>query len=114
MAYDYIKNDLAGYPYNGTYPPDYKKNGGLYHGYPGDKEESFFYDFAVQRYDLRVGYNSKMYWFTSDSDHAAQCDEDFHHEIQLFEDGNAVLEQFLIDGKRLIDLIPLIEDYEVY
>lgn len=32
-AYDYIKDDLAGYPFNAKYPPNYEKNGGLYHGY---------------------------------------------------------------------------------
>ena len=49
---DYVKKDLAGYWYNSKYPPNYKVNGSLYHGYKNGVEETLFYDFAVQRYDL--------------------------------------------------------------
>lgn len=111
-AYDYIKDDLAGYPFNAKYPPNYEKNGGLYHGYKNNSEETFYYDFAVQRYDLRFSYNGKEYYFLSEQDYAAQCDEHFTNEIRRFKDGNAVLEEFEIDGKKLIDLIPFIEDCE--
>ena len=113
MAYDYIKRDLAGYPFNAQYPPDYDKNGGLYHGYRNNTEETFFYDFAVQRYDLRFSLNGKEYYFLCSQDHAALCDSKFTTEYQVFDDGNAVLEQFEIDGKKLSELIPLIEDCEV-
>jgi hypothetical protein len=104
--------DLAGYPFNAKYPPNYELNGGLYHGYKNNSEETFFYDFAVQRYDLRFSYNGVEYYFMSGQDYAAQCDEKFTNKIRKFKDGNAVLEEFEIDGKRLIDLIPLIEDCE--
>ena len=112
MAYDYIKLDLAGYPFNAQYPPNYDKNGGLYHGYHNNTEETFFYDFAVQRYDLRFHLNGKEYYFLSAQEHTALCDSKFTTELQVFEDGNAVLEQFEIEGKKLIDLIPFIEDCE--
>ena len=111
-AYDYIKDDLAGYPFNAKYPPNYEKNGGLYHGYKNNSEETFFYDFAVQRYDLRFSYKGVDYYFLSEQDYAAQCDEHFTNEIRRFNDGNAVLEEFEIDGKKLIELIPLIDDCE--
>ena len=52
------------------------------------------------------------YYFLSEQDYAAQCDEKFTNEIRRFKDGNAVLEEFRIDGKKLIDLIPFIEDCE--
>ena len=65
MAYEYRKKDLAGYPFNAKYPPNYEKNGGLYHGYKNNSEETFYYDFAVQRYDLRFSYNGKKYYFLS-------------------------------------------------
>lgn len=37
-AYDYIKDDLAGYPFNAKYPPNYERYGGLYHGYKNNSE----------------------------------------------------------------------------
>ncbi|MBO4907622.1 MAG: hypothetical protein J5486_11445 [Bacteroidaceae bacterium] len=46
--YDYIKDDLAGNPFNAKYPPNYEQNGGLSLGYKNNSEETFFYDFAVQ------------------------------------------------------------------
>ena len=32
-AYDYIKDNLAGYPFKAKYPPNYEQNGGLYRNY---------------------------------------------------------------------------------
>jgi hypothetical protein len=54
------------------------------------------------------------YYFLSEQEYAAQCDEHFTNEIRRFKDGNDVLENFEIDGKKLIELIPLIEDCEPY
>ena len=110
--YDYIRYDFAGYPYNFKYPPVGNSKGGIFHGYRNNTEETFFYDFAVQRYDLRFRLNGKEYYFLSAQDHAALCDSKFTTEFQVFDDGNAVLEQFEIEGKKLIDLIPFIEDCE--
>ena len=45
---DYVKKDLAGYPFNSKYPPDVSDHDNLYHGYKSDVEETLFYDFAVQ------------------------------------------------------------------
>lgn len=112
MSFDYIKQDLAGYPFNSKYPPNSDINGSLYHGYRNSAEETFFYDFAVQRYNLRFTYNGQSYYFLCTQNYAAQCDETFCQEIRRFEDCNSVLEHFLIDGKRLIDLISQIEDCE--
>ena len=50
--------DLLGYPYNGKYPPKGDKHG-LYHGYSSDAEETLFYDFAVQGYDLTFVYKGQ-------------------------------------------------------
>lgn len=114
MSYDYIKKDLAGYPFNMKYPPNRELNGSLYHGYRNNTEETFFYDFAVQRYDLRFILHGKEFYFLSCEDHAALCNETFQNEIRIFRDGNAVLEEFMVDGKRLIDLIPEVEEIEVF
>lgn len=110
--YDYIRIDLAGYPFNHKYPPSGNCNGGIYHGYRNNTEETFFYDFAVQRYDLRFTYEGKEYFFLSSEDYASQCDETFTNEVCRFTDGNDVLEQFTINGNSLLDLIPYITDVE--
>ena len=61
---DYVMTDLMGYPYNGKYPPKGDKRG-IYHGYSSDVEETLFYDFAVQGYDLTFVYKGKRYCFLS-------------------------------------------------
>lgn len=112
MAYDYIQTDLAGYPFNSKYPPDYDKNGGWYHGYRNDTEETLLYDFAVQRYDLRFTYKGIAYHFLSCENYAALCDEFFCNEKQRFVDGNDVLENFLIDGNNILSIIDQLEEVE--
>lgn len=102
---DYVKIDLAGYPFNWKYPPNYEINGTMYHGYKDAVEETFFYDFAVQGYDLRFLYQDKWYFFMSDDEYVALTDDNFTYEYQRFEDGNAVLEQFCINGIRLLDIL---------
>ena len=111
---DYIIKDLAGYYINGKYMPDYSHNGSLYHGYKNSVEESLFYDFAVQGYDLGFTYKDKRYYFLSESDYVALSDENFTEEYQRFDDGNSALEQFLIDGKNVIELIDQLVDVETY
>ena len=94
--------------------PDYSHNGSLYHGYKNSVEESLFYDFAVQGYDLGFTYKDKRYYFLSESDYVALSDENFTEEYQRFDDGNSALEQFLIDGKNVIELIDQLVDVETY
>ena len=108
---DYVMNDCLGYPYNGKYPPTGEKNG-LYHGYKNATEETLFYDFAVQGYDLTFAYKGLRYYFLSTPDYVALCDDRYTEEYQRFADGNAALEQFQIDGKPLIELIPDLEEVE--
>lgn len=108
---DYVMTDLLGYPYNGKYPPKGDKHG-LYHGYSSDAEETLFYDFAVQGYDLTFIYKGLRYHFLSTTNHVALCDEHYTEEYQVYPDGNTALEQFMIDGKSLIDLLPDLEEVE--
>lgn len=110
--YDYIRCDLAGYPFNSKYPPTENCKSGIFHGYRNNIEETFFYDFAVQQYDLRFCYEGKEYYFLCEEGYAAQCDSTFSNEICRYVDGNDVLEQFTINGVRLLDLIPQITDVE--
>lgn len=109
---DYVINDLAGYSFNGKYPPDYKLNGGLYHGYKNGKEETLFYDFAVLGYDLKFVYKGESYYFLSEENYVARCNDHFTEEFERYSDGNAALEQFCIDGKSLIHLIDELEEVE--
>lgn len=108
---DYVKTDFMGYPYNGKYPPGGEKKG-LYHGYGNATEETLFYDFAVQGYDLTFIYKGQHYYFLSTPDYVALCDEHYTKEYERFADGNAALEQFKIDGKALIELIDELEEVE--
>jgi hypothetical protein len=108
---DYVMTDLMGYPYNSKYPPKGDKHG-LYHGYDSDVEETLFYDFAVQGYDLTFVYKGQRYYFLTEPNHVALCDEHYTEEYQVFPDGNAVLEQFKIEGKPLLDLIGQLEEVE--
>lgn len=109
---DYVKTNLLGYPYNEKYPPRGDSKGNLYHGYPSDKEETLFYDFAVQGYDLTFSYHGKRYYFLTGTDYVARCDEHYSEEYEKYSDGNAALEQFKIDGHSIIELIDEIEDCE--
>lgn len=108
---DYVKTDFMGYPYNGKYPPGGEKKG-LYHGYATSIEETLFYDFAVQGYDLTFVYKGEHYYFLSTPDYVALCDEHYTEEYQRFEDGNSALEQFRIEGKTLLELISELEEVE--
>lgn len=109
---DYVMKDLAGYWFNAKYPPNYELNGRLYNGYRNGVEETLFYDFAVQGYDLYFTYKGKPYHFLSEQDYVAYCDEKYTTEYQRFSDGNAALEQFTIDGKSIIELIDELKDVE--
>ena len=108
---DYVKTDQMGYPYNSKYPPKGDKHG-LYHGYASDAEETLLYDFAVQGYDLTFIYKGQRYYFLTTTDHVALCDEHYTEEYQVFSDGNAALEQFMIEGKSLLELIDQLEEVE--
>ena len=109
---EYVMYDLAGYPYNGKYPPAKTAKGSLYHGYASDKEETLFYDFAVQGYDLTFVCRGKRYHFLMSPDYVASCDDTYSKEYERFEDGNTALEQFKIDGHSILELIDELEEVE--
>lgn len=104
--------DLMGYPFNRKYPPEKEKYGTMFHGYKNDVHETFFYDFAVQKYDLRFKYKGKEYYVLSETDHVAVCDENYTVEYETFKDGNDLLEKWKIGGKRVVDIIDECEDVE--
>lgn len=101
-----------GYPYNKKYPPCWEKYGWKYSGYKTDARETLFHNFAVQRYDLQFSYKGKFYYCLSDSEYVASCDSHFTEEYQRFDNANQYIEEFEIDGHKLIDLIDELEDVE--
>ncbi|MCD8296198.1 MAG: hypothetical protein LUC88_01340 [Prevotella sp.] len=104
--------DLNGDPMNAKYPPNIEKYGYTFNGYPNGNYETFFYDFAVQLYDLRFSYKGKNYYALSEKDYVALCDDNFTEEYEVFPHANAFIENFKIDGRPLIDLIDELEDVE--
>ena len=104
--------NLAGYPFNKKYPPKDMRIGAKRGGYETWNRWILFYDFAVQGYDLYFKYKGKEYHFLSEPDYVAYCDDHYTEEYQRFPDGNVLIEQFEIDGKKLIDIIDELEDVE--
>ena len=109
----YIGIDIAGYPFNRKYPPDIKKYGSQYYGYKNVQRQTFFYDFAVLRYDVKFSYKGVSYYIIIRNVYCAQTDETLHIEYQRFFDAINLVESMKIDDKNLIDIIDLIEDVEV-
>lgn len=54
--------ELENYPSNKKFPPNTNLYGYAYHGYKNEVYETFFYDFAVQGYDLQFSYISGYNW----------------------------------------------------
>lgn len=104
--------DLAGCPFNRKYPPNIEKYGNRHDGYESLNKKILFYEFAVQNYDLHFKYRGRDYHFVTGKDHVALCDEHYTKEYKCFPDANTMIEQFEIDGKKLIDIIDELEDVE--
>lgn len=104
--------DLMGYPFNKKYLPNTILYGCEYHGYKNEVHETFFYDFAVQGYDLEFSYNGKKYYVLSEPDYVAVCDSHFTKEFKVLKNGNNLHENWIIDVKRLIDIMDECDEVE--
>ncbi len=111
---DYIMYDLAGYPYNGKYPPKDNAKSNIYHGYKSPAEECVFYDFAVMGYDLMIKYHGVYYYFMVDTDCVWLSDKNFTAQIKRFSNANEVIEKFEIEHVPLINLINELEEFEPF
>ena len=112
---NYIGTDLLGYPYNRKYPPDLKKYGSQYGGYRTFQQETFFYDYAVQSYDVRFKYNSVDYYIVNwGPGLCMRTDETLKVFYEKFPNAIALIEQLTINGVRLIDFMNEIEETEVF
>lgn len=110
--FPYIKKDSNGYRYNGIYPPDKKKYGINYDGYPNNSRQVLFYDFAVLGYDVEFKYKGDAYYLLFEQDHASLCDNNFSKEYLSFSNPMELIENLIIDGHHLIDIIDEWEDAE--
>lgn len=106
--------DLGGYPMNLKYPPNRELYGNTYYGYKNVNQEALFYDFAVMSYDVSFKYKDKDYYLLTTEDHAALCDEHFNEEYEAFPSENNLIENLIIDGKPLIQIIDDLIEVEVY
>lgn len=112
MWTDLVGNDLFGFPYNKKYPPNKENKAFPYNGYATPNREIFFYSFAVQGYDVEYTYNGKKYYVMFEPDAVYESDNHFTAKLKKFQDGNDYIENYLIDGIRLIDIIDELEDVE--
>lgn len=110
-----VGRDLMGYPYNMKYPPNIKQYGDEYYGYSSWNRQALFYEFACQGYDLRFKYHDKWYYAMAESEYYCTC-KDLHFmpdETSLyFANGNELIEQWEIEGHKLIDIIDELEEVE--
>lgn len=112
--YDYIGHDLAGYSFNMKYPPTNLTPNANFLGYPSWNRQAFFFEFAVQGYDMSFDYKGETYYLLYDEDGAGRCRVPFNDVIEKFESPNALIEQMEIDGKKLIEVIDLLENVEIH
>lgn len=112
-----VGRDLMGYPYNIKYPPMIAKYGDKYLGYPTWNQEVFFFEHAVQGYDVTFVYHGVKYFLMADVEYYCTC-EDMHfmpsEKSQYFPNGNALIEQLEIDGHKLIEIIDELEEVEMW
>ena len=112
-----VGTDFMGYPYNIKYPPMIAKYGDKYLGYPTWNQEVFFYEHAVQGYDVTFVYHGVKYFLMADPDYHCTC-EDMHFmpsdKSQYFKNGNELIEQLEIEGHKLIEIIDELEDVEMW
>ena len=111
---NFIGKDLFGYPFNRKYPPDTKRFGTHYSGYRTAQQETFFYDFAVQNYDVRFKYKGQNYYIVNWEDVCARTDETLKIIYERFSNPLELIEQLTIDGVKLIDFMNEIEEVEVF
>lgn len=104
--------DENGYPCNCKYPPNKEKYGDIYEGYKNWTEEVLFHRFGVLCYDVCFVYKNKEYHLLKEYNYVAVCDEHYTEEFEIYADEMALIENFKIDGKPLIELMDDIEEID--
>ncbi len=108
---DYVGYELFGYPFNKKYPPDKTRYGQAYDGYANKTLGVLLYDFCVMGYDVELSFKGKNYYFM-DAGEGVVTDSHFAERKEVFDSPMALVENFKIDGKTLLELAPEIEDIE--
>lgn len=108
---EWVGYNLCGYPFNKKYPPNKERYGQSFEGYPNKTLGVLLYDFAVQGYDVELSYKGKTYYFM-DAGEGVVTDSHFSERKEVFDSPMALVENFKIDGKTLLELAPEIEDIE--
>jgi len=112
-----VGRDLMGNPYNIKYPPMIAKYGDKYLGYPTWNQEVFFFEHAVQGYDVTFMYHGVKYFLMADPEYHCTC-EDMHFtpsdKSQYFANGNELIEQLEIEGHKLIEIMDELEEVEMW
>ena len=112
-----VARDLLGNPYNSKYPPMPEKFGSNYCGYQNWNREVFFYEFAVQGYDVTFVYNGNKYFLMADAEYFCTCDDMRFTPSEsslFFANGNELIEQLEIEGQKLINIIDTLEEVEIW
>jgi hypothetical protein len=100
---DYIGYDLGGFLYNKKYPPKH-------HGYATDNQEAFLYDVALYLYGIKFTYDGHQYWIPSDGNGWVLINEDDNTRSDSYENPLELIENAIIGGKRLIEIIDEVTD----
>lgn len=108
---NYVGYDLFGYPFNKKYPPDKTRYGQAYEGYANKTLGVLLYDFCVMGYDVELSFKGKNYYFM-DVGEGVVTDSHFTERKEVFDNPMALVENFKIDGKTLLELALEIEDIE--
>mgnify|MGYP007066585301 CR=1 FL=1 len=94
---------------NEAHPPNKKLYGQSFEGYPNKALGVLLYDFAIQGYDVELSYKGKTYYFI-DVGEGVVSDSHFSERKEVFDSPMALVENFKIEGKTLLELAPEIED----
>lgn len=107
---DYVGYDLFGYEYNCKYPPNKDKYGNSFGGYTTPNRETFFYDFCILGYGVAFYHNDVSYEaeLTKDGPFLKNYTSG---EIQgPFEDAVNLIEEAIINGSKMIDVLDEFEN----
>lgn len=108
---DYVGYDLCGYPFNKKYPPNKKRYGQSYEGYPNKALGVLLYDYCVMGYDVELSCKGKSYFLMDDGE-GVVSDSNFSERKEVYDSPMTLVENFKIDGKSLLELSPEIEDID--
>lgn len=108
---NYVGYDLCGYPYNKKYPPNKKRYGQSYEGYPNKALGVLLYDYCVMGYDVELSYKGKSYFLMDDGE-GVVSNSNYTERREVYDSPMALVENFKINGKTLLELSPEIEDID--